>query len=60
MQCDHDFHTALPKDGWPLPESGWWVYCEKCGRWAIQPGKWVDDFEEPSGNPILMTEHLAF
>lgn len=55
MKCDHEWHDAVEPDEWPTIESGWYLHCEHCGKWAIQKSKWVDDFEIPIDDPMVLT-----
>lgn len=57
-ECDHEWHTAFPVDTDNLPEiqAGWYVSCVHCGTWARQNARWVDDYEEPIGNPVLVEQ----
>jgi len=52
--CDHEWHTAVEPDEWPTIESGWYLACEHCGKWAIQQSVLVGEFEEPIGEPIVL------
>jgi hypothetical protein len=53
--CKHEWHTAVEPNGWPTIENGWYVACKRCGKWAIQQSVWVDDFEKPVGEPVVLT-----
>jgi hypothetical protein len=53
--CDHEWRTAVKPDEWPIIDNGWYLTCKHCGKWAIQQSVWADDFEEPIGEPIVLT-----
>ena len=58
-KCEHEWHTAIEPDGWPVLQSGWYVCCVKCETWAVQQVEWVDDFEEPIGEPVIMLDSVV-
>lgn len=55
MYCDHKFIEDVEPEEWPTLENGWYLRCEWCGKWAIQPTEWFDDQERPVGELIILT-----
>lgn len=55
MNCDHEFVEMVEPDEWPTVENGWYMCCQFCGKWAIQPTAWTDDFEAPEGPLVILT-----
>lgn len=55
MNCDHEWEEGEEPEEWPTPESGWYLRCIHCGKWALQPAEWEEDYEIPMGDPIILT-----
>jgi len=55
IECYHAWHSTQGKEYWPDLQSGWYVFCPKCEKWAIQLSKLDDDgWEIPTGEYILL------
>jgi len=59
LGCSHEWHFAVEPDGWPTLQSGWYVRCARCEKWAVQQAVWVDDFESPIGGPLMVPTVLG-
>lgn len=56
-KCLHNWQTALypfPNVSLPVFQNGWYVQCDLCNCYAFQNAKWIDDYEAPEGDPVLI------